>query len=379
LETTEDILKEFEDFAAREETNPNFTLKFTQDQFGKETLFIKLFGLGGQFKSPKQKIIISIVLLVFFIPFTFVFGAFMLLFYAVAFYLLFVDTFFEINKEIIAKKSVVFGRYIISKKEINCNELDRFEVVRQEYRTKKGTKVNFELIASFKNENKLEIYGSHNPALVNALDDVIEKFIGIQDKSNKGQLSSLKKTKSQVAFEKKLKEPNFTSKPSKSYPFKVKSNLIQDEIIYLSKYNHQSFGVFLVFFGFFWCSFGILFLIGAEGFPMWSAFIFSPIGVPFFLWGLSKLLNKQHVNVTQQKIVYFTKPISLKKQKELLKSRVAKVEVVRSGMTTNGVMSYHLIAVSKDNSKHKLIRHAFNRPALEHICQKINERLGLTS
>ena len=226
----------------------------------------------------------------------------MLLFYAVAFYLLFVDTFFEINKEIIAKKSVVFGRYTISKKEINCNELDRFEVVRQEYRTKKGTKVNFVLIAIFKNENKLEIYGSHNPALVNALDDVIEKFIGIQDKSNKGQLSSLKKTKSQVAFEKKIKEPNFTSKPSKSYPFKIKSNLIQDDIIYFSKFNHRSIGVFLVIFG--------------VGFTLISLFIFSPIGVPLFIWGLSKLLNKQHVNVTQQKIVYFTKPISLKKQKE---------------------------------------------------------------
>ena len=56
METTEDILKEFEDFAAREETNPNFKLSFTKDQFGKETLRIDLLGEGGQFKSPLQKI-----------------------------------------------------------------------------------------------------------------------------------------------------------------------------------------------------------------------------------------------------------------------------------------------------------------------------------
>ena len=350
--------------------------KNNQDQ---DLLMIKLLGLGGQFKTQKQKIVLLIILLAVFIPFTFIFGFFMIIFYVVGFYALFVDTVFEIDKEIIAKKSLLFNKFILSKKEINCNELDRFEVVRNEFRTKDGTKVNYELTANFKNETKLVIYTGFDPALLNALDNVIEKFFGIEDESNRGQLLELKKSRVEVAFEKKIQDTNHDiSKPSKSFPFKVNSNLIKDEIIYFSNFNHKSLGVFLLFFGFFASSFGILFLIAAEGFPLWSAFIFSPIGIPLFLWGLRKLVNKQYVNVTQQKVTYFTKPISIKKQKELLKRTISKVEVVDSGMTTNGVMSYHLVAISKDKSKHKLIRHSFNAPAMKEIGEIINKRLGLS-
>tara|TARA_Y100000813_G_scaffold117375_1_gene84142 strand:- start:2800 stop:3885 length:1086 start_codon:yes stop_codon:yes gene_type:complete len=336
--------------------------KNNQDQ---DKLIIKLLGLGGQFKTQKQKIIILIILLAVFIPFTYIFGFFMMIFYVVAIYALFVDTVFEIDKEIIAKKALLFNKIIVSKKEINCNELDRFEVVRNEYRTKDGTKVNYKLTAIFKNEKKLVIYTGFDPALLNALDNLIEKFLGIEDESNKSQLLDIKKSKTQVAFEKEIQQTNLdTSKPSKSFPFEINSNLIKDDIIYFSNFNHKSLGIFLVIFG-------ALFTFG-------SCFVFSPIGIPLFLWGLRKLINKQYVNVTQQKIVYFTKPISLKKQKELLKSRITKVEVVDSGVTTNGVMSYHLIAISKDKSKHKLIRHSFNAPAMEEICKIINKRLGLS-
>ncbi len=45
-------------------------------------------------------------------------------------------------------------------------------------------------------------------------------------------------------------------------------------------------------------------------------------------------------------------------------------------MTTNGDMSYHLVAITKDKSKHKLIRHSFNAPAMEEIGEIINKRLG---
>ncbi len=361
-------IKEIEQLIDDCNSKLNCILSLEKNNQDQDKLIIKLLGLGGQFKTQKQKIIILIILILLavFIPFTYIFGFFMMIFYVVAIYALFVDTVFEIDKEIIAKKALLFNKFMISKKEINCNELNRFEVVRNEYRTKEGTKVNYKLTAIFKNENKLVIYTGFDPALLNALDNLIEKFLGIEDESNESQLLEIKKSKVQVAFEKEIQQTNLdTSKPSKSYPFKVKSNLIQDEIIYFSKFNHRSIGVFLIIFG--------------AAFTLISLFIFSPIGVPLFIWGLSKLLNKQHVNVTQQKIVYFTKPISLKKQKELLKSRITKVEVVDSGVTTNGVMSHHLIVITKDNSKHKLIRHAFNRPALEHICQKINERLGLTS
>ncbi len=360
METTEDILKEFEDFAARQETNPHFTLRFKKDQFGKETLNLKLP------KIPKQKIIPLIILLVFLIPFTYIVGYFMLLFYPGVLLLFFLDTVFEIDKDIIAKKTLLFNKFILSKKEINCNELDRFEVVRKEYSDENGEKVYYHLIALFKNENKLEIYEGIDPALVNALDSVIEKFLGIEDESNESQLLEIKKSLTQVAFEKGIQQTKTnvgTSKPSKSFPFEINSNLIKDDIIYFSNFNHKRSGIFLVISGAF-LTFG-------------SCFVFSPIGIPLFLWGLRKLINKQYVNVTQQKIVYFTKPISIKKQKELLKSRIAKVEVVESGMTTNGVMSYHLVAISKDKSKHKLIRHCFNAPAMVEICKIINKRLGL--
>lgn len=357
----------------------NCILSLEKNKQDQEKLIIKLLGLGGQLKNQKQKIIIFIILLAVFIPFTFIFGFFMIIFYVVAFYALFVDSVFDINKDLIAKKTLLFNKFILSKKEINCNELDRFEVVRNEYRTKEGTKVNYELTAIFKNENKLVIYTGFDPELLNALDNVIEKFLGIEDETNEGQLLELKKSRVQVAFEKEIQETNLDmGKPSKSFPFKVNSNLIKDEIIYFSNFNHKSFGIFLLFFGFCVSSFGILFLIAAEGFPLWSAFIFSPIGIPFFLWGLRKLVNKQYVNVTQQKLIYFTKPISIKKQKELLKRRIAKVEVVDSGMTTNGVMSYHLVIITKDKSKHKLIRDSFNAPAMEEIGEIINKRLGLS-
>lgn len=356
----------------------NCIISLEKNKQEQEKLIIKLLGLGGQIKTQKQKIIIFIILLAVFIPFTFIFGFFMIIFYVVAFYALFVDTVIEINKDLIAKKALLFNKFFLSKKEINCNELDRFEVVRNEYRTKEGTKVNYKLTAIFKNEKRLVIYTGFDPALLNALDNLIEKFLGIEDETNEGQLIELKKSRLEVAFEKKLEDTNHDiSKPSKSFPFKVNSNLIKDEIIYFSNFNHKSFGVFLLFFGVFASSFGILFLIVAEGFPFWIAFIFSPIGIPFFLWGLRKLFNKQYVNVTQQKLTYFTKPISIKKQKELLKRRIAKVEVIDSGMTTNGVMSYHLVAISKDKSKHKLIRHSFNAPAMKEIGEIINKRLGL--
>ncbi len=187
MENNEDILKEFEDFAAREETNPNFTLRFTQDQFGKETLFINLFGFRGQTKTQKQKKITLIVLLAFFILLTlfvvqnnaFIIAPLIITSYAIAFNALFVEAFFEINQETITKKKVLFGRYTVYKNQINCNELDRFEVVRKLFSTKRGIKTKYVLTAILKNENKREIYGSFKPALVNALDDVIEKFIGI--------------------------------------------------------------------------------------------------------------------------------------------------------------------------------------------------------
>jgi len=144
-------------------------------------------GYGGEFKNQKQKLI---VLAIFGIP-GILFGYFAPLFLLLLFFLLFVDTFFEINKETIVKKAVLFGRITLSKKEINCKELVCFQVVR----TGGGQQIYYSLIARFKSGDKLLIYKSGKPALVNALDNVVEKFFGIQEETAEDILKELEDIK----------------------------------------------------------------------------------------------------------------------------------------------------------------------------------------
>ena len=113
-----------------------------------------------------------------------------------------------------------------------------------------------------------------------------------------------------------------------------------------------------------------MFTVGSFG-------LFSPIGIPIFIWGLKKTLNKQYVLAYSNKLTYVTKPISLKKEKELFKSQIKSIEVIPSNLRINGVMSFHLLANTNEGKKIKLISHVFNVIALRDIANKINIRLGL--
>ena len=171
-------------------------MSFTKDQFGKETLRIDLLGEGGQFKSQLQKIkylfiffAVSIFLqfpLIYYIyqnrtiDSGVAFWGFILIFiYALGFYLFGVDTVLEIDKELILKNKLLFKKIPLNKTEINCNELDYFEVIQKNY----NGSLCYELIAFFKNENQMKIYTGYDLKFVNALEKVIEKFLGMSHKS----------------------------------------------------------------------------------------------------------------------------------------------------------------------------------------------------
>ncbi|MFL2571771.1 MAG: hypothetical protein ACJ0QL_07845 [Parvicellaceae bacterium] len=258
---------------------------------------------------------------------------------------------------------------VFPKTNISVENIDHFEVKRVESTNKDGkTSISFELVAFFKDKTTKNIYSNANMELVDKMDKTIEKFLNITDESNEKQLDELNTSN----LERVLKDDSIvedtlsnvdTSKPSKEYPFSVQSNLISDKVVYFPKYNQKGSGIFLVLFG----------LV----FTIFSAFIFSPIGIPLFIWGLTKLFNKQKVNVFNNKLTYCTKPIAIKKEKELLTSQIKSIEVIPSNVRTNGVLSFHLVAYPKKGKKIKLIRHVFNVIALRDICDKINKRLGL--
>ena len=264
-------------------------------------------------------------------------------------------------KKIAIKNSIP----LFPKKEFSIENIEKFKVERVETRDSKGKKsTTFVLFAHFKDKSSKKIYTNLNPLLVNQMDSAIEQFLNITDNTNKKQLDELKfpnlqkGLKRETIVEEKLPNIN-TSKPSKEYPFSVKSSLISDKVIYFPKYNQKTLGVFMLIFGFFF------------SFPC------LPVGIPFFIWGLKKLVNKQYVNVYYNKLSYNIKPISLKKQKELFKKHISNIEVTPSNVTTNGVMSYHLLATTKDGKTIKLIRHVYKEAALRNICNKITKRLDL--
>ena len=152
-------------------------------------------GEGGQFKSQLQKIKYLFIYFAVFSPISIpliyyiyqnrtidsgvAFWGFILIFiYALGFYLFGVDTVLEIDKELILKNKLLFKKIPLNKTKINCNELDYFEVI-QKY----SDGNSYELIAFFKNENQIKIYTGYDLKFVNALEKVIEKFLGMSHKS----------------------------------------------------------------------------------------------------------------------------------------------------------------------------------------------------
>ena len=103
------------------------------------------------------------------------------------------------------------------------------------------------------------------------------------------------------------------------------------------------------------------------------------LGVGSLLLGYKTLKNVEHLNVENDRISFYKKPISFKGKIELLNSEIKKLDVSLSAIRFNNRPSYHLIVFTNTNKSHKLITHNFNKKALEYIQQKINDKIGLTA
>ena len=105
----------------------------------------------------------------------------------------------------------------------------------------------------------------------------------------------------------------------------------------------------------------------------------SIIGFPIFVSGISGIFNKRVIYVFKKKINYFTKPISLRKEKEILKSKIKNIEVCYSGQQTNGVSSYNIVIEKIDGKSDQLIKHVFNELALKDLANEIRTHMNLNS
>ena len=93
--------------------------------------------------------------------------------------------------------------------------------------------------------------------------------------------------------------------------------------------------------------------------------------------GLSKIFNKRYINASKSKINYYTNPISIIEEKEILKSQITNLEVLFSGQQTNGVPSYNIVVKTKDGKTHNLIKYVFNELALKDLVNEINHHMNL--
>ena len=93
--------------------------------------------------------------------------------------------------------------------------------------------------------------------------------------------------------------------------------------------------------------------------------------------GLSKIFNKRYINASKSKINYYTNPISIIDEKEILKSQITNLEVLFSGQQTNGVPRYNIVVKTKDGKTHNLIKYVFNELALKDLVNEINHHMNL--
>ena len=101
------------------------------------------------------------------------------------------------------------------------------------------------------------------------------------------------------------------------------------------------------------------------------------IGIPVLSFGISNVFNKRFITVSKSKINYYTKPISIRKEKEILKSQINQLEVRFSGHIVNNVPSHNIVIETKDGKTHKLIKHVFNEMALKDLANEINHYMTL--
>lgn len=287
---------------------------------------------------------------------------------------------------------------IFPSKKISILDLERLAVKRVENkypnRSSSSKSVTFELYAIFKNKPAKLIFKTMIPILAGQMDRKIEKLLNIKDISNSGQFEKISKTHYQNKLEAEYsqtiqnkKQDNSTrtevsknlniDKPSKSFPFTVSTKQINLKIVQYFNYSGKSGGIKMLV--------GLVFTFIGIYLPLYEnqdnpfIIVCSIIGFPIFVSGISGIFNKRFINVSKNKINYFTKPISLRKEKEILKSKIKNIEVCYSGQQTNGVPSYNIVIEKTDGKTDQLIKHVFNELALKDLANEIRIHMDLNT
>jgi hypothetical protein len=292
-----------------------------------------------------------------------------------------------VNKDnFITKNSIP----IFPSKKISILELERLVVKRVENKypnRSSSMSVTYELHAIFKNKPAKMIFRTLIPILADQMDRKIEKLLNIQDNSNNGQFEKITKTGHQnnlAAEYSKSTHPKFSQtssknlnidQPSTSFPFTVTTNLINLKIVHFYNYSANTGGISLLV-GLVFTAIGIFIpLFNSQANPL--LIVCAIIGVPVLSFGISNVFNKRFITVSKSKINYYTKPISSRKEKEILKSQINRIEVRFSGHRVNNVPSYNIVIETKDGKTHKLIKHVYNEMALKDLANEINHHMSL--
>jgi len=300
-----------------------------------------------------------------------------------------------VNKEnFITKNSIP----IFPSKKISILELQRLEVKRVENKNpnrSSSMSVTFELYAIFKNKPSKMIFRTMNPILADQMDRKIEKMLNIKDISNNDQFEKIIKTGDQNNLEAEYSKtthqkfsqgsnpPNSQTssknlnidQPSTTFPFTISTNLINLKIVHFYNYSTNTGGISLLV-GLVFTAIGIFIpLFNSQANPL--LIVCAIIGIPVLSFGISNVFNKRFITVSKSKINYYTKPISIRKQKEILKSQINSLEVRFSGHRVNNVPIYNIVIETKSGKTHKLIKHVYNEMALKDLANEINHHMSL--
>lgn len=321
-------------------------------------------------------------------------------FYSIPFFLFII--LLAVNKRtiVVTKENFITKNSIpiFPTKKISILELQRLEVKRVENKNpnrSSSMSVTFELYAIFKNKPSKMIFRTMNPILADQMDRKIEKMLNIKDISNNDQFEKIIKTGDQNNLEAEYSKtthqkfsqgsnpPNSQTssknlnidQPSTTFPFTISTNLINLKIVHFYNYSTNTGGISLLV-GLVFSAIGIFIpLFNSQANPL--LIVCAIIGIPVLSFGISNVFNKRFITVSKSKINYYTKPISIRKEKEILKSQINRLEVRFSGHRVNNVPSYNIVIETKDGKTHKLIKHVYSEMALKDLANEINHHMSL--
>ena len=321
-------------------------------------------------------------------------------FYSIPFFLFII--LLAVNKRtiVVTKENFITKNSIpiFPSKKISILELQRLEVKRVENKNpnrSSSMSVTFELYAIFKNKPSKMIFRTMNPILADQMDRKIEKMLNIKDISNNDQFEKIIKTGDQNNLEAEYSKtthqkfsqgsnpPNSQTssknlnidQPSTTFPFTISTNLINLKIVHFYNYSTNTGGISLLV-GLVFTAIGIFIpLFNSQANPL--LIVCAIIGIPVLSFGISNVFNKRFITVSKSKINYYTKPISIRKQKEILKSQINSLEVRFSGHRVNNVPIYNIVIETKSGKTHKRIKHIYNEMALKDLANEINHHMSL--